>query len=299
MCEPVSLSTITAGISTVIKIAEVTYQLRAVGEQTTDLLRTTLHVDSNIREARRLLRLKHSLLTAGERTWMDGVVTDTEDAVKAIAALIEPSRVDMVQDTGRDDSKNGEVAGKGKISMLNKAIWVFRDSPKVRDKFARLSLCHHSLGTVLACLYSRDVVVVGPVLEQTTSWGQAAEGKVGDDPPPPYDAELAELFDWRRNTRRRKTGGPSPTDALPTSPPAQNALPTVRLEGGPDVHELECSEFAKYGSIYGSRSVPSPSVSQGSLQHTYPPAAAVKRSNRRAWLAYQAMRSDLGHADGR
>lgn len=130
MGEPVGLSAITAGITTVIKIFEVTYQLKAVGEQTTDLLDTTQHVELNIREARRLRRLKDSLLNAGERTWMDKVIEDTEKAVRTVAQLIEPSRVGM-------QTKQG-------IDLGHRAVWVFRESPKVRDKFARLSVCHQT-----------------------------------------------------------------------------------------------------------------------------------------------------------
>lgn len=179
MGEPLTVSAVTTGITTFIKIFEVTYQLKAVGEQTADLLDTTQHVQLNIREARRLRRLKDSLLNAGERTWMDRVIEDTENAVRAVAQLIEPSRVGMQTEQ--------------RIEFLTKAVWVFRDSPKVRDKFARLSVCHQSLNTVVACLYSRDVVVVAPVMEPEKK-----------EPPPPYDPQVGELFSWRQNNRRRK-----------------------------------------------------------------------------------------------
>jgi len=179
MGDPLTLSTITAGISTCIKLCEVTYQLKAVGEQTADLLNTTQHVELNVREARRLRRVKDKLLNAGERAWMDRVIEDTENAVRAVAQLIEPSRVGMQTEQ--------------RIDLATKATWVFRDSPKVRDKFARLSICHQSLNTVMACLYSRDVVVVAPVME---------EGR--KEPPLPYDPQPGELFSWRRSRRRRK-----------------------------------------------------------------------------------------------
>ena len=210
MGEPLTFSAISTGITTIIRIFEVTYQLQAVGEQTADLLETTQHVQLNIREARRLRRLKDSLLNAGERGWMDKVIEDTENAVRAVAQLIEPSRVDMQTER--------------RIDFLTKAVWVFRDSPKVRDKFARLSVCHQSLNTVVACLYSRDVVVVAPVMEESRK-----------DLPPPYDPQVGELFSWRRNNRRRKKdSASSKTDSAlsltlssPTSSLASPEMSTV------------------------------------------------------------------------
>jgi len=281
MGEPVGLSAITAGITTVIKIFEVTYQLKAVGEQTTDLLDTTQHVELNIREARRLRRLKDSLLNAGERTWMDKVIEDTEKAVRTVAQLIEPSRVGM-------QTKQG-------IDLGHRAVWVFRESPKVRDKFARLSVCHQTLNTVVACLYSRDVIVVAPV----------AEDKV-KDPPPPYDPRMDELFDWRRNNRRRKKDVDdfsktnlafAFTVAAPTPPVAQHDAPAASystakcydgadgLQAREDVGISWASENLFEGPV---------GLTKDSLIIIDPRTSSTKRG-RRSWLAYQATRSDLGH----
>ena len=62
-------------INTVIKIFEVTHQLKAVDDQTRDLLDTTRHVELNIREARRLRRLKDNLLNSREKMWMESSKT--------------------------------------------------------------------------------------------------------------------------------------------------------------------------------------------------------------------------------
>ncbi|MCJ1457162.1 hypothetical protein MMC28_007529 [Mycoblastus sanguinarius] len=173
-------SAIAAGINTSIKIFEITYQLKAVDEQTCDLLSTTRHVILNVNEARRLRRLKDALLNSGERAWMDGVIEDTENALSAIAQLIEPARVDKTTKQG--------------INLGHKFMWVFRDSPKVRDKHARLHMCHQSLTTVISSLYSKDVVVIAPVTEQKR-----------EEDPPPYDPQLEELFNWHNHRKQRKS----------------------------------------------------------------------------------------------
>lgn len=360
MGEPVTASAITTGITTFIKIFEVTYQLKAVCEQTADLLDTTQHVQLNIREARRLRRLKDSLLNAGERAWMDRVIEDTENAVRAVAQLIEPSRVGMQTEQ--------------RIQFATKAVWVFRDSPKVRDKFARLSVCHQSLNTVVACLYSRDVVVVAPILEG---------GK--KEPPPPYDPQVGELFSWRQNNRRRKKGSASSkTDSVVsltlTSPTSSMASPEISAityspsaakgqEGlqisedlgfnwaprsysedrpRPSAESLYSSDFGSstvsivphklpaatysppnqdqdelqacegFGAGWSRQTLPGhdglqvceglgagsdtpsdvekrPELTTAPLTLTDSRTSHGRRGSRRAWLAYQATRSDLGH----
>jgi len=44
------LTPIAATINSSLRIFEVTYQLKAVGEQTADVLKTTRHVDTNLNE---------------------------------------------------------------------------------------------------------------------------------------------------------------------------------------------------------------------------------------------------------
>ena len=169
-----------AGINTSIRIFEVTYQLKAVGEQTADLLSITRHVGTNLNEARRLRRQKVALLDAGERNWIDAVISDTDIALRSVAQLIEPACVD-------NTVKSNNTFG-------NKVLWVFRDNPKVRDKHARLTVCHQSLTTVISCLYSKDLVVIAPMPEKSK-----------EDQPPPYDPQMEELFNWRKQRKQRKS----------------------------------------------------------------------------------------------
>ncbi len=194
------LSGLAASINSSIRIFEVTYQLKAVDEQTADLLSTTRHVDTNLNEARRLRRTKATLLDAGERAWIDGVIGDTDKALRAVAQLIEPARVDK-------NVKEG-------INFGHRVMWVFRDNPKVRDKHAGLTLCHQSLMTVIACLYSKDMVIFVPTA-----------GPDQEEKPPPYDPQTEELFNWR-NQRRRKQSYVGLTDANTERPTSTNSVST-------------------------------------------------------------------------
>lgn len=179
---PDPLSAVSSSFNATIKILEVTYQLKAVDEQTADLLSTTRHVNFMIQEAHRLRRLKAGLLNTSERTWIDQVISDTEDALRAVAKLIERCRVDK--------------ATKSSISFGHRVTWVFRDNPSVRDKHQKLQICHQSLTAIFACLYSKEVVVIAP----------APDGR-SEEQPPPYDPQLKELLEWQNRRKGRKSAG--------------------------------------------------------------------------------------------
>lgn len=215
---PDPFTAVSSSINATIKILEVTYQLKAVDEQTADLLSTTRHVDFMVQEAHRLRRLKAGLLNASERNMIDTVISHTEDALRAVAKLVEPSRVDK--------------ATKRSIGFGHRVMWVFRDNPSVRDKHQKLQICHQSLTIVFTCLYSKDVVVIAP----------APEG-MGEDQPPPYDPQLKELLDWSNRKKRRKSlgerDGPASedldvakgsSDAIPIAGPRRPCLLAIPLQ---------------------------------------------------------------------
>ncbi|CAD6594231.1 MAG: hypothetical protein ASARMPREDX12_008488 [Alectoria sarmentosa] len=179
---PDPLSAVSSSITATITILEVTYKLKAVDEQTADLLSTTRHVDFMVKEAHRLRRLKAALLNTSERSMIDTVINDTEEALRAVAKLVEPCRVDKATKSG--------------IRFGHRIMWVFRDNPSVRDKHQALQVCHQSLTVVFACLYSKDVVVIAP----------APEGR-SEEQPPPYDPQLKELLDWQNRRKGRKSLG--------------------------------------------------------------------------------------------
>ena len=206
------VSAVAASIITSVRLFEVTYQLKAVDGQTADLLSTARHVDTNLNEARRL-RTKVALLDAAESAWIDGVIEDTDKALRAVAQLIEPARVDK-------NVKEG-------INFKQRIMWVFRDNPKVRDKHAGLALCHQSLMTVIGCLYSKSLVII----EETTR-------PENEEKPPPYDPQTTDLFNWRNRRRRQRSGldlrdadteRPTPTSTVGTNSVSTSTSPASPL----------------------------------------------------------------------
>ena len=215
---PDPISAISSSINATIKILEVTYQLKAVDEQTADLLATTRHVDFMLQHAHRLRRLKAALLNANERTMIDTVISDTEDALRAVAKLVEPCRVDKTT--------------KNTIRFGHRVMWVFRDNPSVRDKHQKLQVCHQSLGIVFSCLYSKDVVVIAPIPETIPE-------RRSEDQPPPYDPQIKELLDWQKRRKGRRSVGErdlgltngSP-DVTPVACPSSPCLLAIQLDDG-------------------------------------------------------------------
>ena len=176
------IAAVTSNFNTTIKILEVTYELKAVDEQTTDLLSTTHHVDYMLQHAHRLRRLKAGLLNTSERAMIDTVIGDTENALRGVARLVEPCRVDK--------------ATKNFIGFGHRIMWLIRDNPRVRSKHQMLQICYQSLATVFNCLFSKDAVVIAPMPEVGS-----------EEQPPPYEPQLKELLNWQNRRKGRKSLG--------------------------------------------------------------------------------------------
>ncbi|MCJ1381370.1 hypothetical protein MMC17_004480 [Xylographa soralifera] len=171
-------SDISSGINSVIKILELSYQLKAVGEQTRDLLRITTNFARDLRQARLLRRARENLLSASDKAWMDDQIKAAEVEFKEVEKLIESARVDM-------STKHG-------IDFAHRVLWVFRDNPKVQDKHRGLQMSHQSLMAVISACYSRDVtVVVSGMIDETQL-------------SPSHDPEISNLYSWR-NLRHKKS----------------------------------------------------------------------------------------------
>lgn len=191
-----------AGILTT-NSAENTFKLQAVEEQTADLLATIRHILNDVQEARRLRRLKDSSLDAGERKWMDGVIIDTDSTAREVALLLEPSRVDL-------------QTRKGSISLRTRLLWVMRDSHKLKDKYARLTVCHQSLVSAITTLHARpapvesvsttitDADTLRSPIRNSSIWAAEVEKKMGIRAPPP-SYNLTDMLAWRKS--RHISGG--------------------------------------------------------------------------------------------
>jgi hypothetical protein len=130
-----------------------------------------------VEEARRLRRLKESILDDSDRRWMDRTITETEATARAVGELLERSRVDR------------EIK-RGNIGFRTRLLWVFRDSHKLKEKYSRLLVCHQSLTSVITSLHGRNPA--GPTAPTREVCGAERIGS-----PPSYD--LSEMLAWRRS----------------------------------------------------------------------------------------------------
>ena len=196
--DPVSVTV--SGVTTCIRLFEITYQLKSVGTQTAALLKTVQHVQRNINEAQRLRQLKIHLLKKAEIEWMDKIIDDTHKALVELAKLMEKVRID--QET------------KKSIGFGHRAMWVLRDNPDVVNKHREMSICHDSLNTVISVLHSKDVVVVTPAPPPSI------HNYYNNQPPPAYDPAMAELFERRQTLKHRKTTSCLHSKSLATPKPS-------------------------------------------------------------------------------
>ena len=178
-------------INATLKISQVVYELKAVGESTRDLLNSTKHIQNTMRTVRVLRRQKSLHLERTEKEWIDDVLINTEKTLGNVAQLIEPARVEM-------QTKHGS------IGLLNRGIFVFRDSPKVATNLSRLGLASQSLNTAMNILCSREgLVPVCPteVKSPIIHLGAGENACVAMKPPPAY--EESEFLNRRRSEVRK------------------------------------------------------------------------------------------------
>ncbi|MDI1491242.1 MAG: hypothetical protein OHK93_002450 [Ramalina farinacea] len=159
------------------ELSQFSSQIRAVNEQTKDLLFTTYHVASNVKEARRLRRIKATMLDASERNWTDSVIRDTEYALFEIAKLVEPARIDLKIHKS--------------VEFHNKVDWVLKRNIKVPEKHARLTTCHQSLVAVISSLSLKTVTI-----EIVT---------IAEEYPSPHDPVMQRFLNFQNQRNRKRS----------------------------------------------------------------------------------------------
>jgi hypothetical protein len=188
---PIVLSTVSSVFNATLRISQAYYELKAVGEQTRDLLDTTKHIDDAMRNVRIVRRQKSALLTATEKEWIDREISNSEKAVSDVARLIEPARIDMQTSKSTKD-----------IRFKNRVMFVLKDSPNVAVQLTKLSIATQGLNAAMGVLCNRE----GYKSLRTLNGGTAKRidrrsSSPSKKAPPSY--ELSEFM----NRRRRATSG--------------------------------------------------------------------------------------------
>ncbi|KAB8237559.1 uncharacterized protein BDW43DRAFT_263656 [Aspergillus alliaceus] len=172
-------------------------QPTSVSEQTSELLKTTDHIRTQLREVERLRQLHDHILGDDERAWIDSTIQDIAGAARDVAVLIEPTRVEV-------------EARNGKLSLGRQLRWICRDRGRAQDKRVRLLACYQSLMAVLerlqrlgysteAAVYELDAGSVAKSLSESREVASELEGEVkaGVSGPPNY--EMYDMLAWRRS----------------------------------------------------------------------------------------------------
>jgi hypothetical protein len=146
-------------------------QLTSVNEQTAELLKTTDHVLTQLKEAKRLRQQNEAGLNPGERTWIDSTINDTSNAARGLALIIEPTRIER-------------ETGNGRLGLGRQIRWKYRDKQRAQDKRDRLLICYQSLMMVLGHLQRITV-------PQTTTGPGPEVHELGSKVPSQYLSDLS------------------------------------------------------------------------------------------------------------
>jgi hypothetical protein len=184
----IGASTVTSVFTATLRISQAVYELKAVGEQTRDLLDTTKHIDDAMRNVRIVRRQKSALLTTTEKEWIDREIKNSEKAVRDVAALIEPARVDMQKSNNTRD-----------ITFKNRMLFVLRDSPNVAVQLTKLSIATQGLNAAMGVLCNREGHAdVGKLDALTVKRLDRRSSSPAKKAPPSY--ELSQFMNRRRTT---------------------------------------------------------------------------------------------------
>ena len=199
-----------------LRISQVIYELKAVGEQTRDLLDSTNHIETSLQAVKTLRRQKSCHLDATEKRWIDDVLINTEKTLGNVATLIEPARVDL-------QTKFGSVG------FVNRGLFVFRDSPKVGTNLSRLNLASQSLNTAMNILCAREGrPAISPIEKHPLQRSDTAQQERKDTIPPPTYVE-SEFLNRRRQSHLSRRPVTRCTSTM--------SLATVEEKAGPPIVE--------------------------------------------------------------
>ncbi|KAI7544602.1 hypothetical protein KC331_g6702 [Hortaea werneckii] len=139
-----ALSAVSTAFTLTLRIAEKVYEIKAVDQETRDLLGMTDSINHKLDMGRKLRRQKSDLFDTDEKTIIDIDLNDAEKAVNSVAGLIEPARADM-------------QAYGGRIRANTRIIWVVRDSAHIAVSLSKLNIAASGLNSTLSTLMAREI----------------------------------------------------------------------------------------------------------------------------------------------
>ncbi|KAI6818500.1 hypothetical protein KC340_g11552 [Hortaea werneckii] len=207
-----ALSAVSTAFTLTLRIAEKVYEIKAVDQETRDLLGMTDSINHKLEMGRKLRRQKSDLFDTDEKTIIDIDLNDAEKAVNSVAGLIEPARADM------------QTYG-GRIRADTRIIWVVRDSAHIAVSLSKLNIAASGLNSTLSTLMARDI-----------SRNPTPATKIEFlKPPPPYE-ESEWLYASReknllkRASMRSLTGEQQPLQRPNSAPSVPQVMDYSELE---------------------------------------------------------------------
>ncbi|KIW12403.1 hypothetical protein PV08_09680 [Exophiala spinifera] len=183
----VSAAAVSSATNAVLRVSQIIYELIAVGEQARDLLAATKHVAKSLDTTRHLRRCKSMHLEATEKEWIDSIMVDASKTLNNVATLVESVRVDM-------QTKHG------KIGLVNRGLFVFRDSPKIPTQLTQLSIASQSLNTALTILSQREGQPSPSMLHHPKLDHRRSTASLISSPKQPPNYEESEFLNRRRRS---------------------------------------------------------------------------------------------------
>lgn len=216
----------------VLRSVQTIYEISSVPAETSDYLKTISQVLADVKVARQLRRQTSELLCKDDLIRINGVINNTEDAMKGVEVLVERARVDM-------SFKPGSVSAGGRL------MWVIRDQNKMAAAMTRLSIASQSL--------HREIIVMKIVPNSPSTCEKKSEyrGRHHSNPsnssdsdilsaPPSYlQATIDSIkerrqWDERRNSLARQRSRSSTSSSTIDSSPIPPSYPPTN----PDIEDL-------------------------------------------------------------
>ncbi|KAK5011421.1 hypothetical protein LTR28_003250 [Elasticomyces elasticus] len=177
-----ALSSVSATFSLSLRLTEKVYEVIAVEKEARDLLETTSHISRQLDHAKKLRRQKSAFLSKDEKNMVDDIVDGTANAVKNVAALVEPARADM------------QVSG-GQVRLGTRLLFVFRDMAQIPVSLAKLNIANTNLNMAIGMLYTKE--------RPRETWGGRVANPHDSKPLPTY-RESEWLYAQRQQNLRRR-----------------------------------------------------------------------------------------------